>query len=92
MWEIGLVDAFEFFLAAMVLLGVLTQVVVPLVRHRPLFPILRKQPNLDEELARAKEKEDKVKLRKRIAGVLKRTNPPSGRNSSLKEGSSAPTS
>ena len=56
------------FLTVLLIMGVLlTQVIIPILMGRPVFPILkRKNKTMDQALAEAKEEVDLVKKKKQL--------------------------
>lgn len=58
---------FTFFITLVLLLFVfITQIATPLVKGRPIFPWLRKQHDLEEELAELNQEEYETELEKEI--------------------------
>lgn len=52
-----------------VVIVIATQIIVPLVRNRPIFPILRKTAKLEKELGRAEQELEDTKLEKKVSRI-----------------------
>lgn len=63
---------FEFTLVSLVILGLITQVILPLLRNSPLFPLLRKDLKQAEEKLHEAHAEVEVKqIEKKTEDLLK---------------------
>jgi hypothetical protein len=61
----------ELLLAMLVILGVVTQVIIPLFKQTPFFPAFKSNSSIERELAAAKEKVELAELENRRDQYLK---------------------
>ena len=61
----------EWSVIALIIICLMSQVVVPMWRNRPIFPILRSRRKLESELRRVNESRDEVTLKTEIKAVRK---------------------
>lgn len=57
---------FEFAMSGLVVIGVYSQILRPLVRKTPVFPVFRKRPNLEDEIKVVNEGLEEKKLQREI--------------------------
>ena len=62
----------EFIIIGILLLGIVTQVLIPLAKNRPLFPILRPKERAARDLGKAQEDLETLRLRQEVKRLRKR--------------------
>lgn len=65
----------EYSLFGLIFIVVITQIVWPLMKNRPTFPIFRKRAKLETALAVALEAKDEVELQKKIEALQQEATP-----------------
>lgn len=69
-------QALEFFLSVLIAIVLTTQVVIPLWRGRPLFPLARRRARLESELREIADEVETARLERKLENVREELDEP----------------